>query len=320
MSKSAIVWLIVAASLVLIGCVILVGVMTNLEWDFMKLSTNKYETNDHEINEEFLSVLIDTNTADIKLLPSEDSKCRVECYEQKNLTHSVSVNDGELLIKVEDTRAWYEHIGINFGEPKITVYLPKTEYSSLTVKGSTGDVDIPNNFKFGRIDISVSTGDVTSYASADEDIKIKTTTGKIFVEDVSADRLDLSVSTGTVTVSETSVEGDISVEVSTGKTKLTNVTCKDLFSDGDTGDIDMVNLIAEGTLSVERSTGDVKFDGCDASEIFVETDTGDVKGSFLSEKLFITETDTGRVEVPHSVEGGRCEISTDTGDIKISIK
>lgn len=320
MSKGAIVWLIAAASLVLIGCVILVGVMTNLEWDFMKLSTNKYETNDHEINEEFLSVLIDTNTADIKLLPSEDSKCRVECYEQKNLTHSVSVNDGELLIKVEDTRAWYEHIGINFGEPKITVYLPKTEYSSLTVKGSTGDVDIPNNFKFGRIDISVSTGDVTNYASADEDIKIKTTTGKIFVEDVSAGRLDLSVSTGTVTVSETSVEGDISVEVSTGKTKLTNVTCKDLFSDGDTGDIDMVNLIAEGTLSVERSTGDVKFDGCDASEIFVETDTGDVKGSLLSEKLFITETDTGRVEVPHSVEGGRCEISTDTGDIKISIK
>ena len=123
-----------------------------------------------------------------------------------------------------------------------------------------------------------------------------------------------------MTVSETSVEGDISVEVSTGKTKLTNVTCKDLFSDGDTGDIDMVNLIAEGTLSVERSTGNVKFDGCDASEIFVETDTGDVKGSLLSEKLFITETDTGRVEVPHSVEGGRCEISTDTGDIKISIK
>ena len=56
-------------------------------------------------------------------------------------------------------------------------------------------MDIPNNFKFGRIDISVSTGDVTSYASADEDIKIKTTTGKIFVEDVSAGRLDLSVST-----------------------------------------------------------------------------------------------------------------------------
>jgi len=70
----------------------------------------------------------------------------------------------------------------------------------------------------------------------------------------------------------------------------------------------------------ESDTGDVKFDGCDAAEIFVETDTGDVKGSLLTDKIFIVQTDTGSVDVPKTATGGKCEITTSTGDINISIK
>jgi DUF4097 and DUF4098 domain-containing protein YvlB len=79
------------------------------------------------------------------------------------------------------------------------------------------------------------------------------------------------------------------------------------------------NVIATEKISVERTTGDVKFAFCDAGEIFVKTDTGDVTGSLLTDKVFITETDTGKIHVPKLTTGGRCEISTDTGDIKISI-
>ena len=64
----------------------------------------------------------------------------------------------------------------------------------------------------------------------------------------------------------------------------------------------------------------MKFDGCDAGELLVHTDTGDVSGSLLSEKIFIVRTDTGKISVPASVSGGRCEITTDTGDIKINLQ
>ena len=70
---------------------------------------------------------------------------------------------------------------------------------------------------------------------------------------------------------------------------------------------------------MERSTGDVTFTDADASEITVQTDTGDVSGSLLTEKVFITETDTGKVSVPNTVTGGRCKITTDTGDIRITV-
>lgn len=320
MSKGAKIWLIVAASLILIGGIIFVGVMTMLKWDFAKLSTNPYETNEYEMDEAFKAISVDIDTADITFISSENSKCSVVCYEQKNLKHSVTVKDDTLVIETVDTRKWYEHIGITFDTPKITVAIPEGEYGALSVRSSTGDVEISKDFKFESMDLSTSTGDVKNAASAAEAIKIKTSTGNIGIEGIAAGSLDLSVSTGRVNVSGVACEGDVSVVVSTGKAYLVDVACQNLSSSGNTGDISLKQVVAEERFSIERSTGDVKFEGCDAAEIFVEADTGDVKGSLLTDKVFITQTDTGRVDVPKSITGGRCEITTNTGNIQITIR
>jgi len=319
MSKKMKTWLIIASSLVLVGCVIFGGVMTVFKWDFTKLSAVKYETNDYEINENYKNISIVTDTADIVFAPSENAKSSVVCYEQKNVKHSVTVKDSTLVIEVVDTRKWHEHIGINFSTPKITVYIPQGEYGALSIKSSTGDIEIPKEFSFERFDISESTGDVMCCASVSDAVKIKTSTGNIRVEDITAGALDLSVSTGGITVCDVTCEGEVKINVSTGKTNLTDIACKSVISSGNTGDISLKNVIATEKFSVKRSTGDVKFDGCDAAEIFVKTDTGDVTGTLLSEKVFITETATGRVNVPKTTAGGKCEITTSTGDIKIDV-
>ncbi len=291
-----------------------------LKWDFTELSTGRNETNDYEITEKFKNISIITDTADILLVPYENQKTSVVCHEQKNMKHSVTVQNGELVIEIVDTRKWYEYIGINFDTPKITVYIPQGEYGTLLVKSSTGNVEIPKDFKFENIDISESTGNVTNYASASENIIIKTSTGNIRVENVSAGTLDLSVSTGGIAVSNVTCEGDVTVGVSTGKAYLTDIACKSVISSGNTGNISLNNVVAAEKFSIVRSTGDVKFDRCDATAISVETDTGDVRGSLLTDKIFIIQTDTGNVDVPKTVTGGQCEITTSTGDINISIK
>jgi DUF4097 and DUF4098 domain-containing protein YvlB len=319
MSKTTKIWLIAAVLAIMIGIIIFVGAMTMLRWDFTKLSTNNYITKNYEITEDFSSVSVITDTSDVTFVASENNKCTVECREQTNMPHSVAVKDGTLVIEATDSRKWYEYIGINFGSPKITVYLPEGEYGALSVKSDTGAVEIPDDFKFKSIDVSVSTGNVKCYASAAEAIKIAATTGKISVENISAGTLELSVSTGNVNVSGVTCKGDVKVGVSTGKTYLTDVVCQSAISSGSTGDILLKNVIAAEKFSIKRSTGDVKFNGCDASEIYVKTDTGDVSGTLLSDKVFITETDTGSINVPNSITGGRCEITTDTGDIKIDV-
>ena len=252
-------------------------------------------------------------------MASHDGTCTVVCCEEENAKHSAAVQDSTLIIRVDNKKEWHEYIGLNIGTSKITIYLPVRTYASLFIREDTGDIEIPGDFVFGNVDISTSTGAVTTLASALDDVKIKTSTGNIHAEDLSAASLDLSVSTGKVTAKSVTCQGDIRIHVSTGDTKLTDVRCGTLISDGNTGDIALKHVIATDQLSIRRSTGDVYFDASDAAEIFVITDTGHVTGSLLTEKVFLVQTDTGSVQVPNSITGGRCEINTDTGNIKLSV-
>lgn len=320
MDRKTKILLIIATSFALAGCIVFCCVLMVSNRDFIKLPTVHYETNTFEINEEFKDVSIETNTDDIVFAPSDDGKCSVVCYDQNNLIHSAIVKDETLFVQVADTRKWYNYIGINFGQPKITVYLPEREYGRLFVKTDIGDVEMPKEFWFDSLDISVSTGDVSNFACASGNIKIETSTGDIFTQNISADKLELSVSTGKVTAENVNCLGDIVVKVSTGKAGLTNIQCRNFTSIGSTGDLSLKNMIATEKLWMERSTGDIHFDGCDAAGITIITDTGDVTGTLLTEKIFMTETDTGKINVPQTVTGGICQVTTDTGDIRIALQ
>ena len=319
MKKSTKIWLITATALILAGGIIFGGALTVNHWNFSKLSTVKYETNRYEFDTEFKDITFAGNTADVVFVPSADGKTRVTCYEEKKEKHAVSVQDGALLIQLESAKKWYEYVGINFEVPKITVELPAGEYGSLSFQASTGDVEISKDFVFESMDISLSTGDVTNAASAKGKVKIKASTGDISVGGISAGSVELSVSTGKISVSELKCEGDVQLEVTTGKTKLSNVECKNLTSTGNTGDISLENVIAAEKFSIVRTTGKVKFARCDATELFIKTGTGDVTGSLCSSKVFLCQTSAGDVKVPQSATGGKCEIITSTGDIKVTL-
>ena len=310
-------WLIAAVLLIIIGAVIFTVSLLVFNGDFTKF--DDMETKTHEISEQFTDISINTTTANIVFLPSDNGKCVVECYEREKETHTVKVEDGTLKITYVDNREWYEHIGINFASSRVTVYLPSAEYSSLKIKEDTGNITLTSDFGFEVIDIKTSTGDVHCEAATAESVKIRTSTGNIELIGIECSSLDLRASTGNITANDAKCGGDIKIEVSTGNTKLSSVSCKSLTSNGDTGDILLKKVIASEKFSIETDTGDIDFNASDAAEIFVETDTGDVRGTLLSSKVFITETDTGDVDVPKSTEGGRCEITTSTGDIEISV-
>ena len=313
MKKSTAIWLITASAIILFGLLLLVFAMSLDGWSF-----DKREEAIYEISEDFTDISIILDTDDIFFTPSPDGTKKVVCLEDKNLEHTVTVEGGTLKIGLNDKRKWYNHI-FNFGETSLTVYLPESEYASLSIDSDTSDVSIPNNFKFGRIDVELSTGNLRCYASTVGDVRIKTSTGRISLADASFSSLLLKASTGDINISDVKC-GDINASVSTGEIKLTNVSCNSLTADADTGEVELRNVIASGAFSILTDTGDVDFEACDAAEIYIETDTGDVSGTLLSEKVFLYKTDTGDVQLPETTKGGICKIITDTGDIEIYIK
>ena len=305
----------IAIFLFVIGSLLFTISMSINKWDFSKLSTSRLETNTHQITEEFNNISIDTDTADIIFVYSNENKVVLREYEDCN--HFVSVDNDTLKISYSVKDNWFKNL-ISFKEPMITIYLTETEFENLNIKEDTGDIRIPRDFKMKNVDIEASTGDVY-YFSSSESIKITLSTGDIEMNNVTTNSLELVTSTGEIELSNITCINDIKITTSTGDVSIEDVKCNNLTSKGTTSDLEMENVLVTNKLSIIRDTGDVEFDRCDASEIYIKTSTGDVEGTLLSDKVFIVDTNTGIKDYPKSTTGGKCEIKTSTGDIKIRI-
>ena len=320
MKKSTLIGLIIAAALIVLGAGLFCGAMSAVGWDFTALSADEFVTNTIEITKPFVGIEIESDTADIRFSVSEDGSKYVECGDIEGIEYRVEVDNGILKIHAVDTRAWYEYISIGIHPSSfVTVYLPAGEYGSLAIRESTGDVEIPEDFVFFEMDIALSTGDVSIASDVRNAAKITTDTGDITLQNASVGALELKVTSGTVTVSDVVCAGEMSVRLNTGKTFLRDLSCAGLITTGGTGKANMKNVTASGAIEIKRSTGDVIFDACDAASIKVTTDTGDVKGTLRSDKVFVYKTSTGDVDLPKTTTGGTCDITTDTGDIIITI-
>lgn len=310
--------MIISAALILVGAIMCASVMTAYGWDFKKLTTVRYEENIYFFDKAE-NVTISSYASDIAILPSTDEKIKVVTYLPINKYRSVTLTEENLVIASNDGFTRKDIFEIYIISPKITVYLPEGEYGNLSIETLTSDIRVSESLVFANITINVSTGNVKCYSSATESLKIKTSTGDVFVKNISAGNVDITASTGDIKLKDVACAGDIKAKASTGDVEMKNVACKNFSSNTGTGDCELDNVIASGKFNISTDTGEVEFDRCDAGEIYVKTDTGDVKGSLLSDKVFIARTDTGGIDVPKTAGGGRCEIVTDTGDIKITI-
>ena len=274
-------FIIAAVILVVAGTLIFAIAFIASDFDFSRLDTDEYETNTYALNEDFETIEIISKEANIILKNSDNQKPSVDCVERTKVRYDVYVKNGVLKIIVVDNRSWYDYLTLfSFRPQSITVYLPSNFYKSLTVKTSTGDINI---------------------------------------DDFRAEMINLSVSTGKICGRNIECAKTFSTEVSTGKISLTDIMCKSFISIGSTGDITLKNVLASDECNIKRNTGDVIFDNCDALKLTVRTSTGDVTGTLRSEKNFIAKTSTGKINVPDTNSGGKCEITTSTGDILIEL-
>ena len=158
---------------------------------------------------------------------------------------------------------------------------------------------------------------------------IKTDTGDVVCASPAAGDMEISTSTGDITLKELNDAGMPDLETNTGDISLTDVNCLSLAIESSSGDITLKNVCAspftamEPNFVISTGTGDVELISCDGYSIEIETDTGDVRGSLLSEKRVFAESNTGNIDIPPLPDEfgmGFCKVETDTGDIRIEIK
>lgn len=311
-------FLIIGAVLVLLGLALFLGALFSVGFDFSRFEAAS-EVNTYTLEEEFRNIDVRVDAADVTFAPSDGGGFRVVSEEREGVRLSIAAEDGTLKLALRDERPWTERITVFSNSLSLTVYLPSDRYEALRIESVTGDVAVGAPFVFGSADVSASTGDVAWGASVEGSLAIRTGTGKIRMQNAAAGGISLSVSTGSVLLDSVTCEDALSISVGTGKTELSGVTCRSFVSSGATGKITLKKVLVSENALIERSTGDVLFEDSDAGSLSVKTTTGSVSGTLASGKIFSVKTTTGSVSVPDTAEGGRCEITTTTGSVRLSL-
>ncbi len=249
----------------------------------------------------FNTVDIDMNTGD------------VNCFADAEKTLKIHLSTGH--ITVTDVTAGDIDLKVSTGK----TYIKNLICQSFTSVGDTGDFYLENATASDGFSIERTTGDIDIEVLTAKDVTLKASTGDVDIDSLTANNITVRTSTGEIELDDANCTGDVNLTVTTGKTHLKNVNCENLFSTGNTGNLSLDSVIANGNYSITRSTGDVNLNDCNAKDITITTDTGNVKGSLLTEKIFVYHTDTGKVNLPETVTGGVCKITTVTGDIDIRI-
>ena len=340
--KKNIVAVLVAILLLIAGIAITGAAFIMTDFNLEGFATESFEESTYTIEGTFNHVLIATQEHDLTILPSENGECKIvfdKIKAQKNgYAPEYAIDSDTLVINIVDNRKWFDHIGIFSGEVSMTLYLPESHYTSLTAATDTGDITVSEKLSFTGSSVATSTGDIKFLAKIDGELALATSTGDITVSDQELTSLEASVSTGEIFIENVKAAGKILLSCSTGRTELHSVEAGGITSKGSTGDILLKYVTVENDVKIERSTGDVTLTSVvagsfdiltdtgdvklylsDAESIEIETDTGRVDGTLLTEKIFITESSTGKIKVPHTTSGGTCKIKTSTGDITISI-
>ena len=331
--------LIVSLCLIVAGIAILGAAMATSGFNFDNMGTDSYEEVTIPIEGDFEHIVIATDVHGIDLYPAEDGISKVVGDESDALRIRVECEDGYLTVKTEDTRKWFNFIGISFGRPSLRIYLAETELVSLTAASDTGHINVPESFSFTGASAATDTGAIVFRAAITGELALASDTGSISVSKQKLEKLDCETSTGNITVESVEASDSVRAKASTGRVELHGIKCQSLDVKTSTGNIVLKNIVAENevkaeastgrvtltscvsdSLEIETSTGDVILNASDAGSIDITTDTGKVEGSLLSPKIFDTETDTGKVRVPLSGEGGICKIRTNTGNIIITVE
>ena len=291
MSKPTLIILITAGALIVAGLIIcfVAFFASGKAWNvFTANSTAKLNTERKtaEFTEEITSLDVNLVAEDIEFRKSDDSSFRVDYNENEKLTHDIKVEDGVLkIVAHQEGLNLNFNVGLNINtEPDVVVYIPEgTVLYSAILDIDTGDVSAKTDFDSVKLDVKISTGDVSLEGTSVKEAMIDITTGDLDLKGYK----DIS---------------SLTVDITTGDIKISDVTAD--------------------TVKITAVTGDLSADRFEASDIDVKITTGDVDCDLINENDYDYDLDTitGDVDYPgHNQDASRIfKIDLGTGDIEIA--
>ncbi len=319
MKKSIKIALLVAASLVVAGCItaaVAIALGGNFESNLQDVR--------HTVEGDPASidvVEIDVDSADVRLSRSEDGTCYAVCRENDRIRYTLTQENGCLSLKKSADIYWYDNFGISIGHsPAVTLYLPKGMYEHLDIRTGSGNIVSEEiGISFARAVLTAESGSVRMSSPVSDSLLVTTLSGNIALADLTSDTLTATTSSGNISLADLSID-TMRVSSSSGSLSLSYVRAAALTASAMSGNVRLYNVYAIDTLDVKTTSGNIKLESTDAAEITLTASSGNINGTLLTGKLFDVQTGSGNVDCPPSIrDGGTCTVRTKSGNVKIHI-
>ena len=169
----------------------------------------------------------------------------------------------------------------------------------------------------GRHDLASGTGGVTVSRTSGAALSVDTNGGAVSLKDLTADVLDVSVSTGAVAVERVTTKGATKVSANGGPLRLTQVKAASFDLSSGTGNETLSGLTATKAVTVSTNGGDVSLSAVRAATVDVSAGTGSVTSTDLSVSTPLKVSTNGGPVAVRSSKAPSLDVSTGTGDVEV---
>ncbi len=297
---------IIGSALIAVGLIVFTAAFGASGWNIDKLATDSEHTEHREsfdcTNQD---ILVKETSGNIKIVPSEDDKIHLICWESEDEAYEVT--EGETL-KIEKTEhyKWYERLfSFRIHSYDVTVMVPE---------GYTGNIDVETGS--GSLEVQGITADNISVNSDNGEIEVRDTKA--------AGSVNTGTSNGNITVDSTSAGSMLKAVTSNGSVEIKSAAANDITAESSLGSIELADVSVSGETHVKSGNGDIRTDNFVPGTVTeLRTDLGEIGGSIAGELRDFTVssyTDLGENSLPESLPGGEKEliVKTDMGDIDIT--
>lgn len=258
----------------------------------------------YDTTESISLIQVDVDTRHVVILKHEGSHIRLRYHPHETKdTWIIGEEDGTLLISQDEKPQWFVWFGKMASREVRTLY-----------------IDLPDLGSYD-FDIETGTGDVLIEMASQEthgDLRIESGTGNVKLENLSLEKLDVSLGTGNISLVSLNIANDIDASSNTGTVTVETVSAQRVTLDSNTGSIKIEGLIAS-LLDANCDTGFVRIKSSDINgSVTLQSSTGTITVTTTIATSFDLSSSTGDISVTVSdMSNYRLDLKTDVGTVRV---
>ncbi len=295
--KRFVIWITVFMFAAFITAGIILGVTGNLALAVEQIDESK-TFDAQQINK----IYVDLVSTDIRVIPTNEEEITVHLYgevstnKDMELPSLVAYQSGdELRIEIIQTKMIF--IGINIWRMKLDIYIPEDSIEVFKADTTSSDMDV-SNLAVNEFEFNSVSGDFKGESLLANDIKLKSTSGDISLNDYTGD------------VNVNLISGDAVLEDGNQNESIEIVTVS--------GDV-YIEQEDSSNMNVRVTSGDIEINLSEDAQFFLKANTvsGQIENTFP-----IKTTSSGRRNLEGVVgsDEKQIDVSATSGDISLNYR